>query len=150
MALTKNKNNQNLYGVILTVLLGLFAFRVSAQLIQLIFPVDFLPHFNSWHSGALPYPILVVFQVIIIAACIKVIVSFFKENAVPSRLKGGIYTIIGAIYFLVMIARLAIGIIYPDANSWFLVKIPTCFHLVLASFLLVLGHYHLKFSKAQQ
>jgi len=109
--MTKNKNPQNLYGIGLTFLLGLFVFRVSAQLLQLISPVYFLPNFDSWYSGALPYPVLVAFQALIIAACVKVVLSFFKENAVPSRLKGKIFTVLGAIYFLVMIERLTIGII---------------------------------------
>lgn len=144
-----NIHMQKLYGTILSLLLVLFCFRVFSQLLQLIYPLDFLPSFDQWHSGALPYPVLLGFQVLIITACIRVVVSFFKEKAVPSRLKGKIFTVLGAIYFLVMIGRLTIGIVSPDAHSWFLVKIPTVFHLVLASFLLVLGHYHLKFGEAQ-
>jgi hypothetical protein len=111
--------------------------------------VVFLPSFDYWHSGALPYPILFSFQIIIILACIRVIIGLFKQSTAPSLLKGKIYSISGALYFFVMIVRLTIGVINPDAHSWFLIKIPTVFHLVLALFLLVLGHYHLKFSKSK-
>ena len=43
------------YAVALAGLLLLFVFRVVAQFVQWIHPVDFLPPFDDWHSGILPY-----------------------------------------------------------------------------------------------
>lgn len=37
---------------------GLFALRVIAQAVALVFPSDFLPAFESWHGGVLPYAVL--------------------------------------------------------------------------------------------
>ncbi|MEM9398737.1 MAG: hypothetical protein AAF984_00880 [Verrucomicrobiota bacterium] len=146
----KTENKQNLYGVALTVLWGLFLFRVLAQLVQSLFPTSFLPAFDQWHSGTLPYPVLVIFQVVILLVCLKVIIDFFQGKVSPLLLKGKLFALFGMGYFGVMIGRLLTGIIYPDAHSWFLVKIPTIFHLVLASFLIVMGHYHLRYARVRQ
>ncbi|MEM7791418.1 MAG: hypothetical protein AAF546_08450 [Verrucomicrobiota bacterium] len=48
--------------MILTLLLVIFCFRVFAQLLQAVQPVDFLPPFERWASGLLPYPILLITQ----------------------------------------------------------------------------------------
>ena len=50
------------YGWLLLGLLLLFFFRVAAQLIQAYSPVTSLPPFETWQSGALPYPLLVSSQ----------------------------------------------------------------------------------------
>ena len=42
----------------LCLLLGMFAFRVISQFLQLIGEYSWLPEFDSWHSGVLPYPAL--------------------------------------------------------------------------------------------
>ncbi|HNK14812.1 MAG TPA: hypothetical protein PLZ20_09620, partial [Nitrospira sp.] len=55
------------YGLWLLGLLLLFLFRVLAQMIQLVAPVAVLPPFHAWQSGALPYPVLVGVQVLILA-----------------------------------------------------------------------------------
>ncbi|MEM7791990.1 MAG: hypothetical protein AAF546_11360, partial [Verrucomicrobiota bacterium] len=49
----------------------------------------------------------------------------------------------GLIYFFAMFFRLTFGVIFESAPQWFSYSIPAFFHLVLASFLLVIAHYHL-------
>lgn len=68
------------YGWLLLGLLILFFFRVAAQLIQAFSPVTVLPPFEIWQSGALPYPVLVLFQLIILAACSRVVWSFLSPG----------------------------------------------------------------------
>jgi len=48
--------------IILSILFLLFLARVLSQLIQSVYPLDFLPDFESFQSGALPYGALLVFQ----------------------------------------------------------------------------------------
>ncbi|MBT8004237.1 MAG: hypothetical protein HN578_15100, partial [Rhodospirillales bacterium] len=47
-------------------LTGMFVFRVLAQFLQFVYPVDFLPPFENWHGEVLPYPVLVGFQIAIV------------------------------------------------------------------------------------
>ena len=44
-------------------LLGLFVFRVIAQLLVLNLNLPLLPPFDAWHSALLPYPTLVAAQI---------------------------------------------------------------------------------------
>ncbi len=134
------------YGYGLAVLLALFCFRVLAQLLQRIAPVSFLPPFDSWQSGALAYEVLVFFQILILAGCLKVLIAFFRGTVLPTARTGRICFALGGIYFAVMIFRLIVGLTVAPDHSWFGARIPTFFHLVLASFILLWGHFHWKFS----
>lgn len=130
------------YGWLLLGLLLLFLFRVVAQLIQAFSPVTALPPFETWQSGALPYPMLVLFQLIILAACGRVVWSFLSGTVVPSGKKGRLLLIVGWIYFSIMGLRLLIGLTVAPDHFWFGAVVPTFFHLVLACFLLVSGSFH--------
>ena len=55
------------HAALLWILLALFCFRVVAQLAVAVAPLPFLPSFEAWHSGALPYPVLVACQLLIVA-----------------------------------------------------------------------------------
>ena len=44
--------------LLLAILTAAFLFRVMAQLLQSLWPLDVLPSFGSWHSATLPYPLL--------------------------------------------------------------------------------------------
>ena len=52
----------------LWLLVLLFAFRVIAQPLALVVHHTLLPPFESWHSAALPYRVLLASQVAILAA----------------------------------------------------------------------------------
>ena len=131
------------HGWLLLGLLLLFFFRVAAQLIQAYSPVTVLPPFETWQSGALPYPVLVSFQLLILAACGRVVWSFLSGTVVPSGKKGRLLLIFGWIYFIVMGLRLLIGLTVAPDHYWFGAIVPTLFHLVLACFLLVSGSFHM-------
>ena len=130
------------YGWLLLGLLLLFFFRVAAQLIQAYSPVTSLPPFETWQSGALPYPLLVSLQLIILVACGRVVWSFLSGTVVPSGKKGRLLLVLGWVYFVVMGIRLLIGLTVAPNHFWFGAIVPTLFHLVLASFLLVSGAFH--------
>ncbi len=130
------------YAWLLLVLMSLFVIRVIAQLHQAWHPVAFLPSFEVWQSGALPYPLLLASQIIIAGCGLRVVRRMFKGAVVPVRKQGKILLVLGGLYFLVMTIRLVIGLMVAPNHFWFGAKLPTFFHLVLAAFLLVLGRFH--------
>jgi hypothetical protein len=135
--------SRRVYATILTLLLLLFCFRVGAQLLQAWFPVGFLPPFESWESGALPYWLLVVSQAIIILVCARVIWRLRAGLTMPSARTGIVLLVIGGLYFGLMCMRLIIGLTVAHDHYWFSARLPTLFHLVLAGFLLIYGRFHL-------
>jgi hypothetical protein len=130
------------YALVLWVLLGLFCFRVGAQLIQFAGPVPFLPPFEAWHSGALPYGALLTAQLAIIAVAGWWASQFQRGAVLPRRGRGGVLLVAGATYFSVMAVRLALGVTVLPSHAWFGTLLPAFFHIVLAGFLLVAGHFH--------
>lgn len=126
----------------LLVLLGLFVFRVSAQLVQAIYPVSFLPSYEAWHSSTLPYPILVFLQLAIIAFYGRIIWRLHTNTLQLSKKSGLVYLGLGGIYFAVMVFRLAVGYSFAASHPWLGAHLPAIFHLVLASFLLIVGFFH--------
>ena len=136
------------YVVILTVLLLLFCLRVIAQLLQAWFPRPFLPPFEAWESGAVPYPLLVVSQVVIIAVCARVIWRLHTGVTVPLPKTGKVLLVIGGIYGGLMCLRLIIGLTVATDHFWFSARLPTAFHFVLAGFVLVYGWFHYTASDA--
>lgn len=141
---------QSSYFKLLVVLFLLFCFRVAAQLTQAFHPVTFLPSFSAWQSGALPYWVLVTCQLAIIIACVLVLLKFAKGTMSPDRNTGKICLVLGMIYLSVMLFRLIAGLTFAAGHSWFGARIPTFFHIVLASFLLVLGHFHYRYGKQKE
>jgi len=142
-----NRQRDRVYGVILTALLLLFCFRVGAQLIQAWSPVDVLPPFDAWASGAVPYWLLCVSQLLIIVVCARVIRRLYVGVVVPSAKLGKVLFLIGGMYLGLMCLRLIIGLTVLPDHFWFGAILPTLFHLVLASFILVHGRFHVEASR---
>ena len=129
---------------ILATLLCLFVFRVSAQLIQQLIPVPWLPSFESWHSASIPYWLLVMAQLIIIALAAKIIHGLWTGTRKSSPHRGKVYLWLGGCYFLGMAFRFVSGQTFLANHSWFSAWLPALFHLVLAVFVIVNGISHLK------
>jgi uncharacterized protein len=132
------------YSVILWVLFLLFCFRVSAQLTQYFFSVSFLPPFESWHSGTLSYPILVGFQVLIIALFITTCIRITNGSINLNYYKGKKLFSLGLIYAFLMVARYILRMSIFPAERWFGGAIPIFFHIVLASFIITAGRFHVR------
>ena len=134
------------YGVWLWILLGFFIFRVSAQLIQANAAVSFLPPFSAWQSGLLPYPVLVVSQILIMVFYAKIALAFSQRRIRPKARTGRLLHVLGSLYAASMVIRYIIRMsLYPD-QRWFGGCLPIFFHLILASFLLIWGTYHARFA----
>ncbi len=127
-------------------LLLLFSFRVIAQLLQYFFNLSFLPSFEAWDSGILPYGTLIIVQLSIVFIFSKVIHKIATNKIKPNLKTGYIFTIFGALYFAIMLFRLFAGLTLLHDVKWFSYPIPSFFHLVLASFLILFGYFHLSYN----
>jgi len=135
--------------IVLFVLFILFLARVLSQFIQSVYPLDFLPDFASFQSGALSYEALLAFQLIIIAWCIYIINAIKKSAITPSKIKANLLLGFGLIYFSFMLFRLIAGFTFAAEGDWLNNPIPSTFHIVLSLFVLCHGHYHLHYANAR-
>lgn len=120
-------------------ILFLFKLRVVSQFIQVVYPISFLPPFESWQSGLLPYPILFIFQILIIIWMSNQCLKVARGNIPPNAIKSRILLWLGGAYFLIMLTRLIGGLTILSQHYWFNAKLPTFFHLILSIFLLILS-----------
>jgi hypothetical protein len=143
------KETSRKHGNWLIFLLLLFSFRVGAQLLQRFYPASFLPDFDDWQSGALPYWVLVTFQILIIVICFRITYQFITGTVQPNHKTGKLCLLFGIIYFSIMLFRLVAGLTFAPDHPWLGARLPTLFHLVLTLFVLVFGHFNFKFSKGE-
>ena len=130
------------YAAGLWLLLALFAVRVVAQPLSLVVHSAVLPPFESWHSGALPYGLLVASQVAILAVLGWTAWRFTTDAVTPRHSIGVVALAFGSLYFLAMVARLVLGLTVLSQQRWFASPLPTVFHLVLAAYVLVYARFH--------
>jgi hypothetical protein len=117
-------------------LLALFALRVLGQLLVVNGMASFLPPMDAWQSGLLPYPLLLMSQGAILALFATVCTQFTRQRGYFVRRRSWLGTplwIAGWIYAAAMVVRY--GVLMTDI-------IPVAFHIVLASFLLIVAQHH--------
>jgi uncharacterized protein len=120
---------------ILWLLLFLFAARVAGQVLVAFLDVTWLPPMERWHSGLMPYPVLLTSQILIIALMAWICVDFTRGHgffAHPRRFFAVHWLWFAWTYLGVMLARFFIQ--GPT--------IPVFFHWVLAAFMIVVGLWH--------
>jgi hypothetical protein len=132
------------HALCLWLLFGAFAFRVAAQLLQRWQHVAWLPAFSAWQSGFLPYPLLLVCQIAILAWQARLARAVTASRLAASRRIGLRWLTFGTIYFATMTARLVLGGTVLRGHWWFDAPLPSTFHLVLASYVLVIGSFHVR------
>jgi hypothetical protein len=141
---TTSISSQKLYTPWLFFCFCLFIFRVSAQLIQKFYELPFLPPFDAWYSGVLSYYWLLASQIMIIAI-MGWVINLFVKGQILARYKLGLWLLaLGGVYFVVMLFRLIAGFTFATEHHWLGAHIPAFFHIVIASFLLLVGHFHYK------
>lgn len=126
----------------LVVLLALFAFRVSSQLFVANYPLPYFPEFAAWHSGALPYPILLAAQIFILAVAPVFVWRFFTTSVEKIPSLGKILYAVGSLYWGLMLLRLLLGLSLLSEVYWFTQQLPALFHLLLANMFMLIGDYH--------
>lgn len=138
----KNITKSRAYSYWMMGFLGIFFLRICAQLVQAIYPITFIPDFYSWQSGAVPYPILLALQLVVVVFCVHMIKKFYTSSVQENKTTGLIYLLIGGIYFFIMIFRLLAGLSFAADHPWLGAHIPTLFHIVLSFFVLAVGFFH--------
>ena len=110
----------------------------------------FLPPMEAWQSGIIPYFWLVVSQMIIIILYGKACLDFSRGEGffvTPRRRLGKWLFIFGALYLGAMVIRYILRMTFHPEARWFGGTIPIFLHWVLAIFLLMVGHFHWKYSR---
>lgn len=128
------------YAPWLLILTGVFAFRVFAQLATSQFSIPYLPDFEAWHSGSMPYGLLVFFQFVILAIMIRTTYRAWKNSLMGTEKLGHFLWGFGIVYVVLMLARLVLGQTLLEDVRFFANTITTSFHFVLASFVLASAH----------
>ena len=122
--------------------LGLaFLARVLGQAVQKWAPLSFLPPFDDFQGSGLPYPALLTAQVAILVTTVVVAVRMRSGKSLLSPRLVVPATVAGVIYLAVMAVRLVLGLSVLSHSGWFSTWIPTVFHLVLASEVMLIGAY---------
>jgi len=141
---------QKFHVVTLSILLGLFCFRVLAQLLQRYLALPFLPPFAAWQSGAVPYETLLATQLLIVFIYAWILLRIVTNRMQPSRRHAWLFSMVGYTYFIIMTMRLAIGFTGLSEHYWFQSYLPILFHFVLSSYLIVVGHFHIQATARQR
>lgn len=121
-----------------------FTGRVVAQPLAALTGWPFLPPFDAWQSGALPYPVLLASQILLIAVMTRTAWAIGAGRLRPSRRLGWILAVFTGLYGGVMVARLVLGLTIARGHWWLDAPLPTVFHLVLTTYLAIVVHHHLR------
>jgi len=141
----RSKTVSRFYASALWGLTLLFCLRILAQPLSRLVPA--LPAFDAWHSGLLPYPALLLSQ-LGIAATMVVVNLRLVRGAPASRPRLGYWlALLGTLYFTAMLLRLALGYTVYAGSAWLDRPLPTLFHLVLATWVLLLARYHVRHAR---
>ena len=124
-----------------------FMLRVVGQAVQLWVPQSWLPPFSEWQGSAIPYPLLLAAQVVILGIVAVVLTHMAQGRRMLGRRTCFVVIGAGAVYFAVMAARLLLGIFWLTDSQWFTAWISTSFHLVLASVMLMWGWQQIRFTR---
>lgn len=128
----------------LLALTALFMGRVAAQPLAALTGWAFLPPFDAWQSGALPYPVLLASQVLLLVVMVRTARAIGAGRLGPSRRVGWALAIFTTLYGGVMAARLVLGLTIARGHWWLDAPLPTVFHLVLTTYLVIVVHHHLR------
>lgn len=119
----------------------LFLARVASQAVQNWAPVSFLPPFDDFQGSGLPYSVLLSAQIAILVLLIVVVARMHRGKSLISRRLILPVIVAGGVYFAVMAVRLVLGLSVLSHSGWFSTWIPTVFHLVLASLMMLIAAY---------
>lgn len=125
--------------VAMSVLCALFCLRVLAQFLQKAFPVEWIPGFDAWQSGVVPYSLLLAVQLALIGWMSFVLHKVRNGTLRARRWKYRFCLVFGGVYFVFMAFRWIAGMTFLAGDDWFSRTIPAFFHLVVAGFILLLG-----------
>jgi uncharacterized protein len=126
-------------------LLALFTGRVAGQLAVSLDAAPFLPPMEQWQSGLLPYRVLLASQLLLIAGLATICRQFSRGAGyfvAPRPYLGMPLWIVGWIYAAAMAVRYVVWMAFKPEERWTGDLIPVMFHIVLASFVLIVADHH--------
>jgi len=109
------------------------------------FGVTWLPATEQWFSGLIPYPTLLIIQLLMLMLMVKVTGEIWRGIGTFAVRRPHWWQFLmkfSAGYVSAMVLRYALTMILRPEKRWFGDAIPIIFHFVLAGFIFVLGHYH--------
>ena len=118
-----------------------FLARVVSQAVQNWAPVSFLPPFDDFQGSGLPYSVLLSAQIAIVVLLLVVVARMRRGKRLISWRLIVPVAVAGGVYFTVMAVRLVLGLSVLSHSGWFSTWIPTVFHLVLASLMMLIASY---------
>lgn len=130
--------------VALWVLPFLFCLRVTGQLLAGIAAPSFLPPFEEWDSGALPYAVLLTLQALVLLVQARVAWDLSRTRgffARPRPRAGKVLTCFAWVYFGVMVGRYVLTMALFPEMRWLGHAIPITFHFVLAGWVWTYARY---------
>jgi hypothetical protein len=130
------------HGGWLWALLAVFLVRVAAQPLAALSSWGWLPPFDAWQSGALPYPALLAGQLVLAGLMGWTAHRVSRRRTAPRPELGRALGLAAGVYFAVMLARLVLGATTARGHWWLDAPLPTVFHLGLAAYLGVYAHFH--------
>lgn len=119
--------------LLLWALTVLFLARVLGQALVAFAGVTWLPSMDAWHSGLLPYPVLLPLQIVILLVQVTLNVDAARDAGwlwTPRPALGRVLRRVSYAYALAMLVRYVVTGTHA---------IPVSFHLVLASYVFVLA-----------
>jgi hypothetical protein len=132
------------HGPLLAVLALLFLGRVVGQALVAFLSVRWLPAMHEWHSGLIPYPILLAIQLIMLAIMIQISRDIWRGSGFFGRARPNWSRYLvgfSAVYAAAMMLRYILTMILLPEMRWFGGTIPIFFHFVLAAFLFKWGRF---------
>lgn len=132
------------HGRLLAVLTVLFLGRVLGQALVAFLSVRWLPAMYEWHSGLIPYPILLAIQLIMLVIMFKISGDIWRGAGFFARRQPSWSRYLvgfSAIYAAAMVLRYLLTMIFLPEMRWLGGTIPIFFHFVLAAFVFTWGRF---------
>ncbi len=129
---------------LLALLSALFLLRVVGHILVVLRAPAWLPPMDQWYSGVLPYPHLLATQVVLLAAMAAVMLAMLRGTSWalgPHPAAGSVLLVVAYGYAGSMAPRYVIRMARRPDERWLGGCIPIVFHVVLATWLFVLGSH---------
>ena len=142
---TGENRKRAIHGPLLALLTALFAGRVVGQALVAFVGVPWLPAMEQWFSGVIPYPSLLIIQLLMLMLMIKITGEIWRGKGTFAVVRphwSNFLMKFSAAYAGLMVVRYVLAMTLHPEMRWFGDIIPIVFHVILAGFIFVLGHYH--------
>ena len=136
---------RSVHGTILAFLTFLFTLRILGQLLVALFDVGWLPPVEQWFSGVIPYPLLLVIQLLMLLLMCKITKEIWLSVGFFAERRGHWSQFLkrfSMVYASSMVLRYLLTMTLQPEMRWLGGVIPITFHFVLAAFIFTLGDYH--------